>query len=275
MARAELSLISAVVLGLSFGLTAKSQAITVLLQQGSLPTSSYAGTTDAFVTSGSPTDNYGAAGAIAISADPSVNPANTQGQFLSFLQFNTSAAKAAFDAQYGVGNWTVTSVQLVLTAQQPNNSIFNGNSTLTNTAGNIDVRWLANNSWVEGAGTPSIPTTTGLTYNNYSSYTGTSDEALGTFNFNGGTSGTTTATLGLTPNFSADLLSGGVSTFELLPSAGSDVSALFFSRNYTGSGYPGDRPELSITAVAATPEPNRAALLLLAGLWGLGRRRRA
>lgn len=271
-------LFPAAVFSVLLAMAGESMAVTVVLQQGNLPTSAYAGTIDTFVNNGPGNsrvgNNYGAAGALAVAADTTVNAANTQGQFLSLLQFDTSAAKSAFDAQYGVGNWVVTGVQLLLTAQAPNNSLFNGNGTLTNTAGSIDVSWLANNGWVEGSGTPALPSSTGLTYSNLGTYTGSSDEGLGSFYFNGGTSGTTTASLNLTTNFTADLLAGGLSTFELAPSAGSLVSAVFLSRNYTGGGYPSDRPELSITAVAAAPEPGRGALLLLAvGYFGVRRRR--
>ena len=260
-----------------------AQGVTVTLQQGNLPTAAYAGTLDTFVTNGttsnaSPARNYGGAGALAVSADTTVNPANTQGQFLSFLQFDTSTAKSAFDTQFGAGGWTVTGVQLQLTAQSPGNAIFNGFSGGTNTAGNIDLRWLAANltSADEGTGTPGVSSTSGMTFNNYTTYTGGSDQALGTFAFGGGTSGLFTMNATLGTGLLNDILAGGLTAFELKPSTGSQVSALFNSRNFTGGGSPGSRPALAITAVAtAAPEPGRMMLVLLGGFVTVMRRRRA
>lgn len=239
-------------------------AATVVLQQGVQPTAAYAGTIDAFVTNGtannaSPNGNYGGAGALAVAAPTAVAPANTQGEFRSLMQFDTAIAKSTFDSLFGAGSWSVTDVSLALRAQAPNNAIFNGNGTLSNTAGFVDFRWLANDSWIEGTGTPSAPGVTGLTYNTLAGFTGAGDEALGSFAFNGATSGLFTASFGLTPGFVIDLLGGGKSTFEMLASSGSQVSGVFTSRSF---GTAANRPFLSITAVAV-PEPGRALLALL------------
>jgi hypothetical protein len=252
-------------------------AATVFLQQQDTPTTGYLGTVDAFVTStssanASPTRNYGAAGSLAISAPTSAAPANTKGEFQSMLQFDLALAKSTFDTQFGLGGWTVTSVQLGLTATAPANAIFNSSA-----AGNIDVRWLTNDSWVEGSGTPGSNQTAGLTFNNLSTYLGGSDQALGTFLFGGGTSGTSTFTLTLASGLIGDIINGAKATFQLKASAGSQVSSLFNSRDFTGLGAssPSVRPSLSITAVAA-PEPGRTALVVVAGIaLGLKRRRNA
>ena len=173
----------------------------------------------------------------------------------------------------------MTGVQLQLTAQAPANGIFNG-SPSTNTPGNIDIRWLARDltSSDEGSGKANATvTTSGITYNNYTTYTGVSDEALGTYNFNGTTSGLFTASsLALTSGFLSDILGGSKTDFELLPSSGSQVSAVFTARDYTGSGAssPLTRPALSITAIAA-PEPARVMLFLFGSLALLLHRRRA
>lgn len=253
-----------------------AHAATVLLQNGVQPSAAYAGTIDAFVTDGttnnaSPTSNYGGAGAIAVSAPTAVAPANTQGEFRSLVQFDTAPAKSSFDSQFGSGGWNVTGVQLVLTAQSPGNPIFNGSGTTpVNTAGNIDIRWLADDSWVEGTGSPGAPGATGLTFNTLAGFTGAGDEALGTYSFNGATSGLFTTNLGLTPGFVTDLLGGGKSTFELLASPGSQVSGVFFSRNHSTVG---NHPILSISAVAV-PEPGRFLLLFLGSVAMLFPRKR-
>lgn len=268
-------------LSLIFVIPPLAGAATVVLQQGNLLSGTYAGTTDAFVTNGttnnaSPTRNYGGAGALAISASTAAAPANTQGEFQSFIEFDLALAKSSFDSQFGVGAWTVTAVQLQLTAAAPNNAIFNGFSLTNplNTAGNIDVRWMANDSWVEGTGTPSNSQTSGMTYNNFSTFTGGSDQALGTFAFGGGITGVTNFNLGLTSGLLGDIASGSASTFQMMASSGSQVSALFDSKNFGSSA--SARPALSITAVAAAPEPGRAALLVSAlGVMMLRRRRMA
>src|SRR5882724_3078740 len=82
---------------------------------------------DAFVTTG-PTgnlngNNYGGAGALSVAA-----PGLSQGEFQSVLQFNLSGAKSSFDGQFGVGQWSIQSVTLQLTATSPNNAIFNASA---------------------------------------------------------------------------------------------------------------------------------------------------
>src|SRR5215831_19401829 len=90
---------------------------------------------DAFVANG-PTgnlsiNNYGGAGALSIAA-----PNLSQGEFQSVLQFNLAGVKSTFDAQFGVGQWSLQSVSLQLTATAPNNAIFNGSA-----AGQFSVSW--------------------------------------------------------------------------------------------------------------------------------------
>ena len=112
-----------------------SAVSTITLQQGVSPSVSYAGTADTFVSSANAGNNFGGAGALAISAATAVAPANTKGEFQSLIQFDLSPAKAAFDAQLGVDAWALSSAQLQLTAASPANSIFNGNGTLTQHGG--------------------------------------------------------------------------------------------------------------------------------------------
>jgi hypothetical protein len=207
---------------------------------------------DAFVTTG-PTgnlsnNNYGGAGAVSIAA-----PNLSQGEFQSVLQFNLASVKSAFDGQFGVGQWSIQSISLQLTATAPNNAIFNSSA-----AGQFSISWMQNDGWTEGTGTPQTPTTTGLTFSTLNTFLSPADENLGTFNFNGTTSGNTTYTLGLTPSFSADILAGNTVSFRMF-AADTSVSALFDSRSF---GTASARPSLTITAV---PEPASIAL----GLTGL------
>ena len=205
---------------------------------------------DAFVATG-PTgnlsiNNYGGAGAISIAA-----PNLSQGEFQSVLQFNLSSVKTAFDSQFGVGQWTIQSISLQLTATAPNNAIFNPSA-----AGQFSISWMQNDAWTEGTGTPQAPTTAGLTFSTLNNFLSPADEALGTFSFNGGTSGNSIYTLGLTPSFSADVLTGNTVSFRMF-AADSSISALLDSRSF---GTTSARPLLTITAV---PEPTSIALGLM------------
>jgi hypothetical protein len=221
-------------------------------------------TLDAFVTTG-PTgnlsnSNYGGAGALSVAA-----PGLAQGEFQSVLEFNLASAKTSFDSQFGAGLWTIQSVTLQLTAAPPNNSIFNASA-----AGQFSLSWMQNNSWTEGTGTPQAPTGNGITFSTLSNFVSVADEALGTFSFNGATSGSSAWSLNLTPSFSSDILSGGSASLRMF-AADNTVSYLSESRSF---GTASARPLLTITAV---PEPGAAALasLFICGLFFRRRSKRA
>jgi len=205
---------------------------------------------DAFVTTGPSgnlsLNNYGGAGALSIAA-----PGLARGEFQSVLQFDLSAARASFDAQFGAGQWSIQSISLSLTATAPNNSIFNSSA-----AGLFGISWMQNDSWVEGTGTPAVPTTTGITFASLPTFLGAGDESLGTFSFGGGTNGAATYSLGLTSGFSSDALGGNVVSFRLF-AADSAVSYLSDSRSF---GTVSARPLLSIVAV---PEPGAICVLAI------------
>lgn len=205
---------------------------------------------DAFVTTG-PTgnlsaNNYGGAGALGIAA-----PGSAKGEFQSVLQFGLASAASSFNSQFGVGQWSVQSVTLQLTATAPNNSIFNATA-----AGQFAISLMQNNGWSEGTGTPMAPTNNGISFSTLSNYVDAADSSLGTFSFNGATNGNVIYTLNLTPDLSADILSGGTASLRMF-AADSVVSALYDSRNFTIAA---DRPLLTITAV---PEPSALALGVL------------
>src|SRR5262249_2732056 len=79
---------------------------------------------DAFVATGPSgnlsSNNYGGGGALTLAS-----AALPKGEFQTVMEFDLSAAKAAFDTQYGVGQWTAQSVTLQLNASVHANAIYN------------------------------------------------------------------------------------------------------------------------------------------------------
>jgi len=214
---------------------------------------------DAFVTTG-PTanlsgNNYGGAGALSVAAAGLPN-----GEFQSVLRFDLSGAKLSFDTQFGAGQWSIQSITLSLTATSLNNAIFNSSA-----AGQFAVSWMQNDSWTEGTGTPAAPTITGITFSTLPSFTSAGDEALGTFSFAGGTSGTAAYNLALTSGFDADATAGSLVSFRLF-AADSAVSYLSDSRSFGTSGF---RPLLTVVVV---PEPGVLSLLATGAALVLGAR---
>ncbi len=174
---------------------------------------------DAFVTTGASNNlrdnNYGATGILGTAAS-----GKPQGEFQSVLKFDLAAARTTFDSQFGAGQWTIQSLTLQLTAAPSNNAILN-----TPSAGQFNISWMQNDSWVEGTGTPSAPTTDGITFNTLqSTFIGPGDEAVGTFSFDGSTSGAKTYSLTLTSGLTADALAGNVISFRT--SAADSMSAI-------------------------------------------------
>ncbi len=212
--------------------------------QGTFSTGAIA---DAFVAYG-PTgnlanNNYGGGGALALAAGDL-----PQGAFQSVLQFNLSGAVTAFNAEFGAGQWTVQSVTLQLTSSPHNNAIYN-----TTAPGQFEISLMQNNSWAEGTGTASAPATDGITYNTLlgTFVNPSTDQALGAFNFPGGSSGANSYTLGPASSLEADI-EGGDDLSLRLYAADNNVSYLFSSSRASSGG-----PELMIVAV---PEPGGLAL---------------
>ncbi len=141
---------------------------------------------DTFVSSGQPTVNFGSLGAMEIAA-PTSAQVRTE---MSLMRFDASAMQAAFNTDYGAGNWMVAGVTLSLfsnvnaAGQQPGNASFNKIA-----AGSFEFDLLSDNSWSE----------TGITWNTLSSIlpgTGNNTQSsLGTFSWaaDGSTSSTWTA----------------------------------------------------------------------------------
>ena len=161
---------------------------------------------DAFVRSVDPTHSYGLAGALSVSGLVATNGSNVQqGQLDSFLRFNVSAAVSQFNNTFGAGQWTITGVTLTLTeVAAPMQNIFNRG------VGQFEVRWIANDSWIEGNGTPLTPGTTGVKWNDEPSILNSGvDQTLGTF-INPGTNGPVALALNLPVSFLSDVSAGSL-----------------------------------------------------------------
>ena len=137
---------------------------------GAQVTNSSMDTEDAFLCTGSPNYesgadltglNFGAAGTLVVAS----RGFPAKGEFQSVIKFNSRGGVAQFNANYGANNWTITGVSLNLASNygtggvQPNNPIFPVIS-----GGRFAIEWLADDEWVEGTGTPNLPTTDGVTY---------------------------------------------------------------------------------------------------------------
>ncbi|HEY3244602.1 MAG TPA: hypothetical protein VGM03_14775 [Phycisphaerae bacterium] len=225
-------------------------------------------TEDAFVREAAPTFGYGSAGGLNVSGAAAVNLMGVpMGRFDSVLKFNSSAAVQQFNAQYGAGNWTLSLIRLrVSEVAAPNNPIFNVG------LGMFEVRWLSNDDWTEGFGSPTIPSTpppdsNAMTWNYLQTLLGMSTESsLGTFS-NTLISGNHFYTLSNAAAFVSDLNSGGPVSLHMLPVT-STIGFTFRSSSYLSASL---RPALQLTAV---PVPEPATLPLLAAIFLLPRGRR-
>jgi len=208
---------------------------------------------DAFVATGPSgnlsNNNYGGGGALSIAAAGLPN-----GAFQTVLRFDLSAARNAFDNQYGPGHWGVASVALQLASSPHSNAIYNDPAP-----GLFSASLMQNSTWQEGTGNASTPASNGITYNTLqNTFVSAADQPLGTFTFPGGTSGLNLYALDVPPQFSNDITAGANVSLRLF-AADNAVSYLFSSRANTAN-----QPELIITAI---PEPS--CLLLLGSGLGL------
>jgi hypothetical protein len=207
---------------------------------------------DAFVRSADPTHNYGGAGALSVSGTIATNANGVQqGAVDSFIRFDISSVVSQFNTTYGVGDWTLSSAKLLLTeTAAPAQAIFNRG------VGQFEVRWAANDSWVEGTGNPNTPNTSGIVYNDEPTILSNVDTTLGFFT-NGGTNGLDTFSLSTPAAFLGDVTAGGPVSFYLTATPNSTVGFTFNSHEF---GTASQRPFLQLTAVAI-PEPSPLALV--------------
>lgn len=199
---------------------------------------------DAPLSSANPNSNYGRAGALSVAAG-----GLPRGEFQSLIRFDLSTVRSQFDILFGAANWTIQSAELRL-----NRELISGGNNLFNTsaAGQLGVSLMATTNWVEGTGTPQAPGATGVNFNSLPTLISGSDQTLGSFAFNGATTGVASFPLSLTPGLRGNINSGAITSLRVLP-LNATISALFTSNNNSSAA---DRPLLVIDAVAAIPEPS-------------------
>ena len=183
--------------------------------------------------------NFGGAGTLCVA--PASAP---KGEFQSVLKFNLANGVAQFNATYGT-NWTIGRVNLVLTSNygtngvQPNNPIFNPISS-----GQFVIEWLSDNDWVEGTGTPNLPTTDGITFDSLPALLAEPREPLRTNTYvPPGDNIPITWPLPLVTSLVTNISAGGDVTFHLY-AADNQVGYLFNSYFY---GH-GNEPKLQVIA---------------------------
>lgn len=184
--------------------------------------------------------NFGAAGTLVVAP-----PSSSAGEFQSVVRFDVSSFPAAFSAVYGSNNWFVAGVSLQLTGNygtagvQPNNPIFP-----VIDGGRFVIEWLADDDWVEGTGTPNLPTTDGVCYNSLPELLSGPHEILCT-NFYTPPGNNVPVNYALPPstNLLADITNGG-SVSLLFYAADDQIGYLFNSYKYGR----GNEPRISVVA---------------------------
>lgn len=204
---------------------------------------------DTFVMPLNSANNYGGAGALAVSAS-----GLPKGEIHSLLRFSLASALSDFDQAFGSGNWVLDGASLQLTAAFSNNAIFN-----TSAAGQIAADWLADDTWVEGSGSPMSLSTTGFSFDLLPALVANGSEGLGLFAFNGSVSDTATYNLAISPGFLADVQAGSLLSILLSP-GDAVVSGVFNSRNFATVA---NRPVLILSAIQV-PEPASMGLVFSA-----------
>ncbi|HQY87249.1 MAG TPA: hypothetical protein PK402_01235, partial [Tepidisphaeraceae bacterium] len=145
---------------------------------------------DTFVSAAHSGRNYGASGAIAVSQTSAAN-----GQISTLLRFNLASVKTSFDTSFGVGQWMPTSATITLSHA----AVMPGVSALFSPpdSGTIDVRWLANDGWIEGTGTPNFNTSDGIVWTGMGSLLASGNQSAGSYNYTAATSGSGTYSLAI------------------------------------------------------------------------------
>jgi len=200
---------------------------------------------DTFVSSGQPDVNSGTLAAMQIAAPTLAQPRTLE----TLLRFNTSAMRAAFDADYGPGNWSVTGVTLSLFSNVATAGVQPGNTGFNRIAsGNFEFDLLANDNWNEST----------ITWNTLSSILPGSGNnntltPLGTYFWPANGQPSSTWTLNANSELTSQIYSGDPITLFGQPTADSTVGYLFNTLKLN-PGY------LNVT-VTAVPEPSIHALV--------------
>jgi hypothetical protein len=186
--------------------------------------------------------NFGAAGTLVVAPASSAS-----GETQSVIKFNLAAGVAQFNSGYGSNNWTITGVTLDLASNygvagvQPNNPIFPVIS-----GGKFVIEWLSDDDWLEGTGTPNLPTTDGVCFNSLPALLMPPREILCTNIYSPpGDNVRVFWPLPLTTNLVPDICGGGDVTFRFY-AADNQVGYLFNSYKYGRGNEP-------LIQVVATP----------------------
>lgn len=221
-------------------------------------------------------DTHGEAGALHVSGALATNEnGDMLGAADSWLRYDTTAAIAQFDSEFGVGNWIIQQVQLSLREQA-----FPNSPNLTRGAGDFEVSWIGNDDWNAGTGTANGPGTgigNALDWNyGQTLLDGGVDKSLGTFSSLYET-GRRNYTLGLNSSFITDVESGGNDVTLRLTPADDTIGYTFNSANNIVNANDPDpfqtRKPLMVIEAVLIPEPMTFSLALMASL-ALTRRRR-
>jgi len=160
---------------------------------------------DTFTRAAAPTNNYGAGGGLSVAGAASANGTGQQnGAFDTLIRFPGSNVVAALDAELGGHDWLVIGARLYVTEMAaPDNPMFNKG------VGAFEIRWIAEDGWIEGTGKPAMPTSDGVTWQDLPAILNSNVErSLGTFT-NAGIDGQESFALATPQGFVADLRSGG------------------------------------------------------------------
>ena len=206
---------------------------------------------DAFLATGSPANpagtdltdlNFGDAGNMVVAPVASV-----KGEFQTVLRFDVSGAPALFNGTYGTNHWSVAGFTLQLTSNfgaqgsQPNNPIFPAVN-----AGQFVIEWLSNDTWIEGTGTPNLPTMDGVTYDSLTTtnlLSGATEILCTNSYIPPGTNVPSIYTLPLDTNLVAAVNAGGQISL-LLYAGDNQIGYNFNSHEYAR----GNQPFLGVTA---------------------------
>jgi len=213
-------------------LTTNSQTITL----------SVVPSADAFVIAREPTNNYGGAGASSVSGSAGTNAdGQLNGAADSLARFPMSNLVSSADAALGTHDWLVTHATLrVYEMGAPPHPIFSRG------VGQFEVRWIVNDSWIEGTGIPSMPTQDGVSWKDLSLILEPSiDQTLGFFT-NTGADGPLSFDLALIPALVSDIRSG-TEVGMYFTAASPEIGFTFDSRTFV---VPSEQPRLEITAAS-------------------------
>lgn len=199
---------------------------------------------DTFVSSGQPNMNFGSLAAMEIAAPTLAQPRAEK----TLLRFNTGAMRAAFDADYGPGNWTVTGVTLSLFSNvatggvQPNNGSFNRIAS-----GDFEFDLIGNDNWDQSS----------ITWNTLSDIlpgpgNNNTLTSLGTFFWSATGQTASLWTLNANSELASQIYSGDPISILGQSTANSTVGYLFNTVNLN--------PAFLNVTVTAVPEPSRLSL---------------